>query len=300
MIHSIKFEKAKLDAYKNGAANYYDFKKVQLVKDHSEIKFKKGLNVIMGDNGYGKSALLSLITTMLFVNTSRMSELNETELNHIKANPVFRFVDMVHDGQPCYFLNTNEAVGLKNGQFTNDNFSEAIDNIFNNQRQSNGQSTLTDINIMFEKIINNDLSRSGFSMIDSAKLLIDKMHSEDSFNYDEQLHTSDNIAITKNYIDNIIDTGQKTIIIDEFEKGLSIENTINIINALSMIADKRDIQIIIASQSPLLAKLYFDRDENGNRKTNFIGDKAFIAKQMSQMLALSLDIAEKFNARKKS
>lgn len=288
MIRSIKIDREKLRMYCPLSPSLYDFKEIELFKDSDEIVFKKGLNIIVGDNGYGKSALIDLITTLLFTNKSFKSEFNQSEISYFKRNPVYRFADMMHDGQQAYFINTSKAVGLEGGNFTDSNFKEAIENIVVNQRQSNGQGTMTLLNRLFISIVEDGSFLSDSSFIESAL----RFSENDGFSDD------DLASIRKNYLNNITGVSQRTIIIDEFEKGLSLESELSILNALEVLADKYDYQIILASQSPLLSTLYFKMNEDGNgRKVNFIGQRSFMPKQLSIMLDISKNLIRDFEDR---
>ena len=285
MIESIEIKTEELNAFNPSSVNLYDFKNIDMVKDNKSIKFKKGLNVLVGGNGYGKSAMLNILTTMLLTNKSFESQINNSEILNFKRNPVYRFVDMIHDGQQAYFINTSQIVGMEGGSFTDSNFEEAILNIVVNQRQSNGQSTMTDLNTMFNKIINDKKFLSDDKFSDKILGLLDS---------ESRAFTEKDIqSINKNYKDNISEKSQKTIFIDEFEKGLSFENELNILKALESLADKYNYQIIMASQSPLLSTIFF-KLEDGKRKVNFIGERNFIINQVGLMMGVAVDLMNQF------
>ena len=284
MIESIEIDFDKLKEFKPSSPNLYDFKNIDMMLDNQKIIFKKGLNVIVGGNGYGKSAMLNILTTMMFNNKSFEGELNKSEILNFKRNPVYRFSNMVHDGQQTYFINTSQAVGLEGGSFTDSNFEDALVNILVNQRQSNGQGTMTDLNKMFKKITSDKDFLSDDKFSDKIIELLKT----------ENFSDSDVERITRNHKFKISEKSQKTIFIDEFEKGLSLKNELDVLKALESLADNYNYQIIMSSQSPFLSTLFFKMN-GSERKVNFIGEKNFMINQVGLMLGVACDINNQFN-----
>lgn len=120
------------------------------LKAVTSMAFSPGLNVLWGRNGSGKSSVLKLLARWFHAETGGRSVITHESCRalvdfHFDGEDKWRTgVELIHDGQPVFYANPAEAVGIVGGQFDDDFFTEGFHNTM--FRGSSGQTTLVRVN----------------------------------------------------------------------------------------------------------------------------------------------------------
>lgn len=124
---------------------------VEWLKSKHEIEFGPGLNVIWGENGSGKSTVLTAIAKPLCCFDGDHQLVGEwtaadmTEYDHkTGTRPLKTGILPVHDGSPIMHFDPSQAVGLMGGGFDWDFGDAGIQNAM--FKGSSGQTTLMRMN----------------------------------------------------------------------------------------------------------------------------------------------------------
>lgn len=223
MIDGIRITKRDVSRCTYTQEDKFEFiNKLSFFKDCNHIKFKPGVNIIFGQNGTGKSTILNMIAMSLAAKQGGISKLTH---KWTRDYDMSRFV-VDHDGQPIMYCDTKTDVGLIGGMagFDNDFFSEGVKAI-KRSHESSGLTTLSRLTPIIDVLFHD-------------KPMPDKIASS--------LHNDEYDELIKG----TIDIGQKTILIDEPESGLSYVLQSRIIPRLIESARNKNIQLIIATHSP--------------------------------------------------
>ena len=188
------------------------------------ISFKPGINVIFGQNGTGKSTILSMLALSLAAKQGGISKVTHNWMNHSFKEGY----EVSHDGQPALYCDTKTDVGLVGGMagFDDDFFENGL--MAAQRKASSGLTTLSRLEPIMDV------------------LLKDKP-------------MPDTIENNNGKIVGKIQKGQKTILIDEPESGLSYILQSRFMPKIIEGAKRNNIQLIVASHSPFF--LGYDDDE---------------------------------------
>jgi len=256
MIESITFAKKAKEAS-------YEFRLDSL--KGKTFDFKKGVNVIVGRNGSGKTSLLNVIRELTWCKKKIHSYYGETgDRYNIRdvAEKCMPFATMRNDFSKSVFnVRGNHDIG-------NDNFEESIANfsqIWSSFRRSSGENVLDAINICLHSFIDEqDDSRhlNQDSTRDFNKMVLDRLKS-DAKGVNECWTECYSTAISfceKNHVQN----DDYTILMDEPDKGLDVFGIERVFGILGGSKDfKYPIQIIaIVHNIALISRLMADSRVN--------------------------------------
>lgn len=197
------------------------------------VKFSNGVNILIGKNGSGKSTILNIIravnmcshsTTSSFINYSELEDLEDLLNNfEIKSNyylPVFNLYRLKED-----------IKGLIDTDLILKDIS-SLNSFLAATSESNGQNLIGDLNSLFKDMFS---KKKMISMASIIKGL-------------EKNETVKNIS--EIFIKNQVDDMFITVLMDEPDQGLDIENIKKIWNILT--TNRDDTQLIAAIHNPLL------------------------------------------------
>ena len=205
----------------------------------SEFDFKSGVNIIVGENGCGKTTLMNLIKQYLLIDYTECGKgAYNSNINRLLKNPMD---DEILDGVDVYADYTKNTFRLSHaGEKERNQAIETFDDfgtMYEQKHSSTGESVLVSLNYLFNYMFSKN-----------AKLTFDYKQLSDTFpkyvSYVEE-HTVD--------CDN-----EWTILMDEPDRNLSLENISQIKNILSY--HKENTQIIAVIHNPLLIYTLSDVD----------------------------------------
>lgn len=210
------------------------WKDVKTLKNKKIFTFKPGINIIVGKNASGKSTLLKLIARHFHCEQGGISYLTNQsmyELFGFNEEKTYKGYKIIHDGQPVGYYSPDKTIGLHGSAFDDDFIHEGIESLFTSNA-SQGQKTIKNISNITKKLSSTNeikCSLSKNSVNDVWVKKIDKSY--ELLNQGKTLKPS-----------------QKTILLDEPERSLDLENELAFFSILEKIKDK--YQIIIATHSP--------------------------------------------------
>lgn len=239
MIEKIKFlNNEKVDKFS------YVGNLTSIISMSGEIEFKKGLNIIVGPNGSGKTSILKAISHHLAANQSGFSIVTEKWLRDMdwvkddenveRLNSNF---EVTHDGQPIVFGDPHRGTGLTNSGIDSEFYAEGLNETFNMSQESNGEQN-NRRNMPFLDILE---GRKEFPNFFLTGINTDEINDIWKNRFKE---VQEKLMIGK------IPIGQQTILLDEPESGLGLLNQLLLWNKVlknEEIAKK--YQIILVSHS---------------------------------------------------
>ena len=200
------------------------------------IEFKDGLNILVGKNGGGKSTILNIIRYLTFCEGGFNSELNFHDLDtrfHLGDNEnLYKSFKMKADYNNLVF----NLYSMRNDSSrSNDSVLKDRNTVLqfmDLRTKSNGQNQMGDlsqlIHIMFETQNYN---------VNQLITKFDKERNSDIF--------EDELNLAKRfYAENQKDSNRVTILMDEVDQGLDIDNLEDIYSMLS--ANREDTQLIVS------------------------------------------------------
>lgn len=256
MINSVK-----MIGYSNHSFNYLQEysrnKQVQkLVKRLEEgIEFKPGINIIVGENGCGKTTLLNIIRRSNLLehsfipksnhfrvtNLEQMDELYDCfEIKQDLRLPVFNLYRMADDSEKIAKNDLDSSLEVK--QF------------LGMKEESRGQNLKGDMaqlfHIMFER--QSECYPMMKYLKESAERFPTPEKKEEKKEGSINIPVPDGPAIMRKVMENHVDSERPTytILMDEPDQGLDIENLKDIYNTVSY--NKEDTQLIAVIHNPFL------------------------------------------------
>lgn len=200
-------------------------------QNDKEYVFKPGVNIIVGENGCGKTTLLKLIEKYLLVDYTECgiglcrSNINALYFNPLKNTELLDGADVYADYHKNTFRLSHE--GEKERNQVIETFRD-FGTMFNQKHSSTGESVLIALNSLFDYMFSKE-----------AKLTFDY----EQFKEKEPLYWE--------YIkDHTIEENEWTILMDEPDRNLSLENIKQIKSILSF--HKEGTQVIAVVHNPLL------------------------------------------------
>jgi len=238
MIHSITFKNLNRSTFEY--VKKVDSKTIKVLRTSKVIKFTKGLNLIIGENGCGKSSLINMLGFYTFSNTG------ESKLA-IGLNPdsINKFFTIDKD-IPCDGINLVNDYRLKVTKLILDKERDNEDmmgsfmnfgNFYNSINLSEGEKLIYAIHNTFEKMFSNDL------LFDYSALTT-KQVNDVWKNYQDEIKK----YITLNQVNE--DEPVFTLLMDEPDRNLDINHVNEIYNVLSN--QKENGQMIVSIHNPLL------------------------------------------------
>ena len=202
---------------------------VKQLKKIKDIEFKPGMNIIVGKNATGKSTIITLLARHFHCEQGGISLITEPSLSTLFTHlhdddPYPDGYKVRHDGQPVGFFSPDKIVGHK-GYLDYDFIAEDLSN--RQMRASQGQVTMVNVIRTIQTLHKTDR--------------IEGTMSPDSVN---DLWAR-RIKIVRKLLKGTMPKGPKTLILDEPERSLDLENEIEFFNQ----AKQAKLQIIMASHS---------------------------------------------------
>ncbi len=204
---------------------------IPIFKNGKVFEFNPGVNVIVGKNGCGKTTLMKIIESYLLVGKNECSKgmfnSNIRDLFGLRGT-FLDGIDVYSDYQKNVFRMCHAAE--KNDDDNMSDF-EAFSEFFTQIKSSTGEGVVVALNSMFKRMF----SEGANLMFD-----FDKVGSDD--------HYKEYGSYVKSH--RVTDHDEWTILMDEPDRNLDIENMENILKILSF--HKPRTQVIVVVHNPLL------------------------------------------------
>lgn len=240
------------------------------------IKFEPGLNIIFGPNGSGKSTVAGILAFHLAAEQGGVSTVTSTWVRALfdyKGNSRANW-DVTHDGRAVMYVNPRKSVGLSGGGFDDDFFLEGVGNALS--KESTGQGTLRKLEHLIKLIMkdgeietpkNNVGTTSDKKTAKVGKgrtarsferespkkseteLLGPSAVFPDSIKWPQPMRDELKISV-QTHLTGSIPQGQRTIILDEPETGLSLPFQAGFWRNVMASKKAAGFQIIVATHSP--------------------------------------------------
>lgn len=211
------------------------------------IEFKRGLNIIVGANGTGKTSILNAIGNHLAANHTGASRITQKwlfELNFTsdrsdgeeKVDVVMPH-KVIHDGQPILYANPKQGIGITVGGVDDELGGLGALEVVNMSRESSGEQSNRRITPYLDVL----QGRSEFPADLMTTINLDTI----SQHWSQRVH-----AIMEKVFNPSIPKGQPTVLLDEPETGLGLMNQILLWEKVLKNPEVQDkFQIILVSHS---------------------------------------------------
>ena len=127
---------------------------IEALSGTHSFTFKRGLNILWGRNGSGKSSLLRLIARWFHAEQGGYSVVTPTSCRALREpgeSEPRAGASFVHDGQAVYYADPDAAVGLRGGSFDDDFLLQGVQAII--ARGSSGETTLHRVNSVVAGVV---------------------------------------------------------------------------------------------------------------------------------------------------
>ena len=212
----------------------YWWNDVKTLKNKKIFTFKPGINIIVGKNASGKSTLLKLIARHFHCEQGGISYLTNQSIHELfgfKEKKKYKGYKITHDGQPVGYYSPDKEIGVHGSAFDDDFMHEGIESLFTRDF-SQGQKTIRNISNITKKLSTTNEIKCSMNKDSVNDYWVKKID-----NAYELLNRGKTLKLSK-----------KTILLDEPERSLDLENELAFFSILEKIKDK--YQIIIATHSP--------------------------------------------------
>lgn len=188
--------------------------KLEFFKEQKELEFKPGLNILFGKNGSGKSSVLKVLAQKLFALQGGISALTLYAVRESRFDIGDEGLSLApyvvsHDGTSIVFIDTRATPGIIGGQFDDDFFEEGVRNAML-KKNSTGEATLSRLNTFVGVCL---------ALIRGQEVDIEAVYPAEVQNDLVGQHFRDKWV---SMIAPTIARGQRTVLIDEPESGLSL------------------------------------------------------------------------------
>lgn len=230
MIEKIEFDSAIL--LNNPHFKFLD--KCEFFKENKEISFSSGVNVIISNNGTGKSTILQMIALSLAAEQGGVSKITSSWKNKIlnkfslvEEKNYLNGIKVHHDGQKINYFDSRKKRGILEDGDIDPDFNELGFAELLNSNYSSGEKT------MFR-------TRKLFELVENFK--------EQSFDFGKEEKDENILKI----LSPSISLGKPTLLFDEPEVGLSPVHQFNFFDCLSNSEGFKKYQSIIVTHSPFV------------------------------------------------
>ena len=202
------------------------------IRNGKDFVFKPGVNIIVGENGCGKTTLLNLIGAYLLVELSECSAgMYNSNINRLFPNP-FKH-DKMLDGADVYADYQRNTFRLCHAGERKHNDEVFEDGISTSQflaqiQSSTGEGVVVAMDALFQRMFSS-----------KARLKFDYTQLKDNY-----------VGYMKYIADHIIEGDEWTVLMDEPDRNLDIENIRQVHGVLNF--HKEHVQIIAVVHNPLL------------------------------------------------
>lgn len=200
-----------------------------------KIEFTNGVNIIVGKNGTGKTTIINLLRLFTLTDDWFVPKLNPSLIgDRLKESkiPINSFEIKANWNLPTYNLyrmkKDYKAMNSQDTLFSKESITTRLYCL----EESDGQNQVADFNMLMREAFQKEIPKNPYELIKS-------------FNKDSEL--------LKFYDDNMINKSNYTILLDEPDAGLDIDNLLDIYDFLQFMATSRDdTQVISSIHNPLI------------------------------------------------